>query len=544
MAARSSSDSTAGGAVAARSSKRQLHITLSQSVMTRPIWFSLQAAVCAPISRATAGVLVALGCPLIIAPAAAAQRAVPIRELAPIDAKSSTYFGNIFGVRQLAGGGVLVNDGVRRQLVVLDNTLGNPTVVVDSVAVGGQGYGPRAQPLIPYLADSSLFVDGTSLSLLVIDPTGKIAHVMSAPRPNDLRNLAGGASGVDAKGNLIYRGGLQVAVRAGSAANSSPTAAPGQAPPTVQVPDSAPLLRANFDTRIVDTIGKLKVQSGNRPNMSLDANGKMQLKLIVNPINTVDEWAVLSDGTIALVRGHDYHIDVTQPDGKTYAAAKLPFDWKRLTDEDKQALIDSARAVQDKAVADAKASATNPAAAAAAAQEATIASAMASMGGGFGGGPPGGGGFGGGPPGGGGGFGGGPPGGGPPGGGPPGGFGGGPPGAGPGGPPGGLGSISVEYVALKEIADYYPAIRAGAARADLDGQLWIVPTTSAQSKAGELVYDVVNNRGELSYRVRLPVGRSIAGFGHNGVVFLMYRDGTKGWQLERATVMGAGPATP
>lgn len=453
--------------------------------------------------------------------AANAQPPVPVRELAPTMVASSNYFANIFSVRPLTGGRVLVNDGIRRQLVILDEQLANPTILLDSVAVGGQGYGLRAQPLIPYLADSTLFVDGGSLSLLVIDPNGKIAHVMSAPKPNDLRNLAISASGVDAQGNLIYRGPLQIAARA----NTAPNAAPGFAPPAVQVPDSAPLLRANFDTRVVDTVSKLKVQSGNRPNIGMDPNGKVALKLIINPINTVDDWAVLSDGTIALIRGHDYHVDVVTPDGKTFAAPKLPFDWKRLSDADKQALIDSAKALQEKTVADAKANAATPAAAAAAAQDAMFASLMSSFGGGGGGnGAPPGAGMGGiafGGMGGGRGM-----------------------DAGGGGGGGGMppamaamiGTITVDYVPLKEIADYYPAIRPGAAKADLDGNVWVLPTTSAQSKAGELVYDVISNRGELRYRVRLPSGRLIAGFGHRGVVYLMHRDGARGWLLERATV--------
>ncbi len=101
---------------------------------------------------------------------------------------------------------------------------------------------------------------------------------------------------------------------------------------------------------------------------------------------------------------------------------------------------------------------------------------------------------------------------------------------------------TLEFVPLKEMPDYQPPIRSGAAKADLDGNLWILPTTSAQSKAGELVYDVVNSKGELFQRVRLPVGRSIAGFGHKGVVYLMYRDGTTGWFLER-TRINTGTAT-
>jgi hypothetical protein len=102
---------------------------------------------------------------------------------------------------------------------------------------------------------------------------------------------------------------------------------------------------------------------------------------------------------------------------------------------------------------------------------------------------------------------------------------------------------TLEFVPLKEIADYYPPIRGGAARADLDGNLWVLPTTSAQSKSGELVYDVVSSKGVLLQRVRVPVGRSIAGFGHDGIVYLMYRDGTTGWFLERAKVSATASAT-
>jgi hypothetical protein len=66
----------------------------------------------------------------------------------------------------------------------------------------------------------------------------------------------------------------------------------------------------------------------------------------------------------------------------------------------------------------------------------------------------------------------------------------------------------------------------------------VLPTTSAQSKGGELVYDIVNRKGELTQRVRLPEGRSIAGFGKGGTVYLMSQDAaTKLWTLEKAHVV-------
>lgn len=449
-------------------------------------------------------------------PVVASAQTIPIREMAAPDARTTQSFGNIFGVRQLSGGNVLVNDGARRQLVILDEKFAMRAIAIDSATTGGQSYGPRASPLIPFLADSSLFVDGASLTLLVIDPTGKITRVMSAPKPGDVSALASGAAGVDAKGNLVYRGRFAIA----------PTAAPGGGAPAAQSPDSQPIVRADFDTRKVDTLGRVKVASGSRTVVSQDPNGKMIAKTTVNPLNTIDEWGVMSDGTVAFVRGQDYHIDFLAPDGKRYASAKLPFDWKRLTDEDKQALVDSARKAIDKAVSDARAKAANPAEADRAASMATMMALASAMGMSSGGGMGGGGSMGG-------------------------GMGSVSPAAavgrsgdaaGGGAPPmsamPAMPTMLTEFVPLKEIADYYPAIRAGAVKADLDGNLWILPTSSAQSKAGELIYDIVNKKGVLAQRVRVPLGRSIAGFGHNGIVYLMQRDANGAWFLERSRIIG------
>ena len=419
-----------------------------------------------------------------------AQTPVPIRDLSAPSATATATFGNIFSVRQIAGAKLLVNDGVRRRVMMLDATLSNPIVVLDSAAGGSNTYGPRASPLIPFLADSSLFIDAPSLSLLVIDPDGKIAHVMAVPRPNDLRFLAGSPGGVDAKGNLLYR------VQSGNKQLSLNVPTAGQSTVVLQPLDSAPVSRANFERRSIDTVGYVRLDNGTRTATTRTSNALIT-NLLVNPLVTIDDWTVLSDGTIAFVRGHDYHVDFIRPDGRAFSGAKLPFEWKRLTDADKQQLIDSARtainASQSISTKDNKAVVTSTdhardqmsaVMAMAAMQQSGAASGDMSM---------------------------------------------------------GSASLNllppvIEFVPFSEIGEYYPPIRAGATKADADGNLWILPTTSAQSKAGELVYDVVDNRGTLSHRVRVPVGRSIAGFGNGGVVYLMFRDSANEWHLERRSM--------
>ncbi|HYW32234.1 MAG TPA: hypothetical protein VE869_12055 [Gemmatimonas sp.] len=418
----------------------------------------------------------------------AQHAAIPVRDISTPDARSASRFGTILGVRQLAGGKLLVNDGTRRQLLLLDSALGNPSIVLDSVAVGGTSYGPRAAPIIPFYGDSTLFVDGASLSLLVIDPNGRTVRVMSAPKPSDLRYLAGGTSGVDARNNLVYRGGLQV--NRGGVANGAP----------VQLPDSAPIVRANFDTRQVDTIGQARIDNGTRTKVTTDANGRLTPVTTINPAPIYDDWTVLSDGTIAFVRGQDYHVDWIRPDGSRFSSPKMPFDWRRLTDDDKQKLIDSARTARERSGLNSSgATGATGATGASAGNGGITAVRSATVGGGVGGGVTIGGG-------------------------------------GPSSTSFAFNDAKVVFVPLSEMPDYYPALRAGAAKADVDGNLWILPTTSAQSKAGELVYDVVNSTGTLFQRVRLPRGRSIAGFGRGGVVYLMYKDGDAGWAIERVKV--------
>jgi hypothetical protein len=60
-----------------------------------------------------------------------------------------------------------------------------------------------------------------------------------------------------------------------------------------------------------------------------------------------------------------------------------------------------------------------------------------------------------------------------------------------------------------------------------------------QPQNEQLIYDVVNARGILFQRVRLPAGRSVAGFGKGGAVYLTTR-GTDGLYLERATLPRGG----
>jgi hypothetical protein len=95
---------------------------------------------------------------------------------------------------------------------------------------------------------------------------------------------------------------------------------------------------------------------------------------------------------------------------------------------------------------------------------------------------------------------------------------------------------SIEFVPFSEMADYPPPIAGGGVLSDLDGNVWIIPTTSSEAKGG-LLYDVVNRKGELFERVQLPPSSTIVAFGKGGVVYCAVRGADGTWSIERRTIV-------
>ena len=438
--------------------------------------------------------------PLLLAPSLAAQSPAKIlvRPLPAPSATSTETVRSLAAVRQLPNGNVLVNDQVGRRVLLMDSTLALLGVVADSTSSTASAYGPRGGGLIAYRGDSTLFVDPASLSMLVIDPAGKIARVMAAPRPNDVQFLTGGpfgTPGFDARGRLVYR--------AFSRPNFGP-GGPGAGGHAPVLPDSEAIVRFDLASRTLDTAGFYKVMRP-RMNVERDSNG-VRMTSIINPMPIVDEWVVMSDGAIAIVRGRDYRVDFIAADGARTKGEKVPYEWQRLNDEEKVAFIDSTKAAMTRMRASGGG-----------------ANAGTGMGGGgaaIGGGQmvirmdgPGAGGAGapGGPP-----------------------RGGGEQRIVMGGPPGaGMGMPALSFVSPSELPDYKPVFGPNSVRADADGRLW-VRTIPTKPMAGAL-YEVIDRSGTLVDRVLVPEGATIIGFGAGGVVYMGKRDAS-GIHVQRARV--------
>lgn len=450
----------------------------------------------------------------------------PVQKIATASAVSTEQLGSIMGVRELPDGRVLVNDGIRRRLLLMDTMLTTVHVVLDSLSDIANTYGTRPGALIPYRADSTLFVDAASLAVVMLDPAGKMGRVRSVWRVQDIQFFANpfgsfGWPGADAKGRIVYR----IPARA----MSFPVMTPSGIPYVPPEPDSAFIIAMNLETRRPDTLGTIHIPKS-ETRIRRTGEGSFTFEQVMNPLPATDDWALLPDGAVAFVRWRDYRVEFLNPDGTRTSSQKLPFEWLRITDEDKARLVDSTRTAQQRNVQNAYLTSiirwvnmynkpypdslkipqgfvlppglpkdwilpkgvTFPA---------TYIYACAA-------------------------------------------------GVEPSPPTGGMPSCfpapisfgtgqtppfptmrPVYVIDPSELPDYKPPIPSGATRADMEGNLWI-RTSPAKPIPGGPVYDIVNRQGELVNRIQLPPAYSIAGFGRGKVVYLTMRD-PKGIHLAR-----------
>lgn len=498
-----------------------------------------------------------------VAPDTPSTSTVPVREVTAPLAKAMRPIGGANMLRALPDGSIFVNDVQRRQLLRFDATLQNVVIVADTAPGALMPYGQRPIGLLPYLGDSSIVVDPATLSMVVLNRDGKTVRVMASPRTNDVNTLSNmnlGSHAFDQKGRLYYRqgnagggpggggmammfgsgndrgggnrggqpggqggntqqqarGGAQPArptagddpaFRGGGQGGGQPFGGPGGRGfnPASQ-PDSVPIVRVDFDTRKADTVAFVKVPK-NETQMTRGEDGSMKLSIKINPLPQADDWALLNDGTVAIVRVLDFHVDYYRPDGSHVASDKLPFDWKRISDDDKAKLVDSLRTLAKAATERAAGNGGGgfrmsfepvaadrlpdyyppikagtsiadydgnlwvlPATSNLSAQLA--AQFMGGMGGR----------------------------------------------GGPGWPPGAAGASGAARGTL------------GAARAPGDSARGSIPAAAmgmmtAMMNQPPLVYDIISPAGRMVERVKLPAGRQLIGFGPNGAIFLGAREG-------------------
>lgn len=271
-----------------------------------------------------------------------AQDAIPVRRLTITAASDSGVLSEVLGVRAVPRGRVIVNDWDRRRLIMFDSTMKRFTVLTDTVPGAPGSYGWNAAYIVPYTRDSTLFIVQGTGAFVVIDPNGRMVKTIAPPRSRDHSALTSqpsgkAASGYDPIGRLVYS--------TPRSRTPAPAAAEPVRPYTRTFHDSVAVVRVDPFSRDADTLAWVT-----KSPRSLIYDAERDGCVLTDPVPWYDQWTMLPDGTIAVLRAEDYHIDWIR-DGKTTSTPKMPFAWRRLSDDDKQWFVDSAHRAFDSVAA-------------------------------------------------------------------------------------------------------------------------------------------------------------------------------------------------
>lgn len=388
------------------------------------------------------------------------------RELTRAEAESPEHLlSAINAVRATSRGRIFVNDRAARHVVMLDRDLSPVRVVIDASPATGALYGLYATRMFAMPGDSTVFLDNSSGTFTVLDPEGRIARrvpVPVIPVREDLVHVLSGTPAFDARGRLVYR---SLGRPQRELIEMGPLG-------TRAKPERVPLLRLDLATGNLDTATFVQIYQ--QRQVMLHQASRSSVMPLLHPAPMVDEWAMLFDGTIAILRGADYHVDFIRPDGALVSGAPIPYPTRDLRPADKAALLDSSRAVRARMLAAGlplgQDVAPLPGAVFHSAPPVIV--------------------------------------------------------SGDGSPVPFIGASPPpdQWVSPGEIPDRLPVFSAGSVRADADGNLWVQTIRFTQERRS-FVYDVIDRSGTLVDRVQVPSGASIVGFAPGGVVLLAQREG-------------------
>ena len=256
---------------------------------------------------------------LIVAAPLGAQ--TPLKTLAKADVEYSEPFTTITGVRELRDGRIIVADAREKTVQLIDLKAGRAT----KLGREGSGPGEYALPmrLLGLPGDTSAVYDPLNRRYLLIGPDGKVGAFASyEPAENTSGRIRITIPrAIDDRGRLYS---------VGPSFNVNPTGPSSSA-------DSAPILRLDRATKKTDTVAFIHTPAatittsggGNGQNVSVRAGGG-------NPFAATDDWAVLPDGRVAVLRVKDYHVDWYLPNGQKASGPAIAYEKIKVTDEDKK----------------------------------------------------------------------------------------------------------------------------------------------------------------------------------------------------------------
>lgn len=193
------------------------------------------------------------------------------------------------------------------------------------VGLAGTESGEYAQPdgLIAGPKDTTLLIDLGRGDIPVIDPAGRITAFKATPGSLIVALIALGGMAVDGAGRLLYQPRVQA---------SRNTAAGME----IVTPDTAPIMAYDFKTGGTIPVAQVHVEeSSNTMESDPTKPGAMHMRMKSPAFPVIDDWVMMRDGTLAIIRGADLHIDWIAPNGKRRSTPAIPYAKVPVADSDK-----------------------------------------------------------------------------------------------------------------------------------------------------------------------------------------------------------------
>jgi len=200
-----------------------------------------------------------------------------------LDAAYPTPFSYLSGVRELSDGRLFAADPLSQVLLRLDLRTGTADTV------GGQGAGPQEYEgpdhVLPLPGDSTLLIDLGNARLTVVSPEGEFVEWTPMVRPQE-----------NGRARTLF---VRFADEGGQLYLTAPSRMEGLPP------DSTGISRFNRNSE-TETV----VACAWHPELPPFNPGDRRPML-----RPMDDWAVSSDGSIAVVRANGFSVDWVRPDG-------------------------------------------------------------------------------------------------------------------------------------------------------------------------------------------------------------------------------------
>ncbi len=306
------------------------------------------------------------------------EQTSPAGQPLPTDLVHRSTFSEAFGllqtVRELPDGRLLVADPLGRILAAIDLETG----ATEPVGREGGGPGEWRQPdaVYPLPGDSSLLVDLENTRLSVLDPDGNfvrgypMALLPTGPASGGEAGpgtASGSAAGTRAAGARTSRTGSPGGQMAGAMARAQspggalavqilhpratdalgrvyyqarPRGIPGAA--TGEVADSSEVRRWGMNDEPPVRLAGLRPPALASAGSGGPGQGMVSMRPM--PLAHQDDWAVASDGSVAVVRAEPYRVEWLRPDGSVAVGPPVHYEPVPVSTAEKERWLEAVSA--------------------------------------------------------------------------------------------------------------------------------------------------------------------------------------------------------